>query len=93
MSTESLIFTASFAQQRLWFLDQLDPGQSIYDMLFAVRIETRLNLVALEESLAEIVRRHESFRTTFAAVDGQPMQVIAKVGQLKLVVIDLSSLI
>ena len=92
MSTESFTFPASFAQQRLWFLDQLDPGQSVYNMLFAVRIETRLNLVALEESLAEIVRRHESLRTTFAAVDGQPMQIIAKAHQVKLLVIDLSEL-
>lgn len=92
MASESFRFPASFAQQRLWFLDQLDHGKSVYNMLFAVRIETHLNLPALEQSLAEIVSRHESLRTTFAAVDGQPMQVIAKVRKVKLVVINLSDL-
>ena len=65
MTSKSFIFPASFAQQRLWFLEQLDPGKSVYNMLYMVRFETRLNADALEKSLSEIVRRHESLRTTF----------------------------
>jgi len=59
MDTGSYIFPASFAQQRLWFLDQLDPGKSVYNMVYAVGFETRLNIEALENSLNEIVNRHE----------------------------------
>jgi len=67
----------SFAQQRLWFIDQLDPNTSVYNFPVAVRLKGSLNLEALERSLNEIVRRHEALRTTFSIVDGQPTQVIA----------------
>src|SRR5262249_19802218 len=63
---------------------------SVYNLQFAVRLETKLNLRALEESLAEIVRRHESLRTTFGTVDGQPVQIIAEGSEVRLSVIDLS---
>ena len=92
MASKSFIFPASFAQQRLWFLDQLDPGQSVYNMAHAVRFETVLNLVLLEKSLNEIVRRHESLRTTFTAIDGQPMQVINTPCDCALPLIELSRL-
>src|SRR2546425_3855128 len=92
MTSKSFIFPASFAQQRLWFLEQLDPGKSVYNMLYMVRFETRLNADALEKSLSEIVRRHESLRTTFSTTDGQPMQVVAKEMSVELPVIDLSGL-
>ena len=55
----------SFAQQRLWFFDQLEPGLSAYNIPAAVRLKGPLNLAALEQSLNEIVKRHESLRTTF----------------------------
>ncbi|MGK7916466.1 MAG: condensation domain-containing protein, partial [Prochloraceae cyanobacterium] len=67
----------SFAQQRLWFLDQLNPGSPIYNISGAVEIQGLLNIAALEKSLNEIVRRHEICRTTFKVVDGEPKQVIA----------------
>ena len=67
----------SFAQQRLWFFDQLEPGLSAYNIPAAVRLKGPLNLAALEQSLNEIVQRHESLRTTFANVEGRPTQVIA----------------
>jgi hypothetical protein len=67
----------SFAQQRLWFLDQLEPGRSLYNIPFAYRILGPLNLKALEQSLNEIVRRHEVLRTIFSTVDDQPVQVIS----------------
>lgn len=92
MPSQSYTFPASFAQQRLWFLEQLDPGKSVYNMLYAVRCETRLNFEALEQSLNELVRRHESLRTTFATRDGQPVQVIAQEMRIELPVNDLSAL-
>ena len=67
----------SFAQQRLWFIDQLQPGSSAYNFPAAVRLKGPLNVMALERSVNEIVRRHEALRTTFATVDGRPVQVIA----------------
>ncbi len=67
----------SFAQHRLWFFGQLEPGISTYNMPAAVRLKGPLNLAALERSFNEIVNRHESLRTTFAMVDGPPTQVIA----------------
>ena len=67
----------SFAQQRLWFLEQLQPGNPFYVSSVAVEIKGRLNIPTLEQSLNEIIRRHESLRTTFAMVEGVPVQVIA----------------
>ncbi|MBI4524344.1 MAG: amino acid adenylation domain-containing protein [Deltaproteobacteria bacterium] len=67
----------SFAQQRLWFLDRLEPGNPIYNILASVRLGGPLDVTALEQSLKEIVCRHEALRTTIATVDGQPIQVIA----------------
>ena len=66
----------SFAQQRLWFLDQLEPDSPTYNFPIAVRLTGSLNITALEQSLGEIVRRHEVLRTTFDAVAGQPVQII-----------------
>ncbi|HAA31668.1 MAG TPA: condensation protein, partial [Cyanobacteria bacterium UBA8553] len=66
----------SFGQQRLWFLDRLEPGTPVYNVPAAIRIAGKLNLVALEQSLNEVVRRHEILRTTFLLKDGQPVQVI-----------------
>lgn len=71
------IFPLSFAQQRLWFLNQLQHGSPVYHITVAFRLSGEVNLGALEESLHEIVRRHETLRTTFPALDGQPVQVIA----------------
>lgn len=67
----------SFAQQRLWFLDQLTPGSSVYNISGAVEIQGLLNVAALEKSLNQIIQRHEIWRTSFKAVDGEPLQVIA----------------
>ena len=89
---EPFIFPASFAQQRLWFLEQLDPGKSVYHLLYAVRFETALDLSALEQALDEIVRRHESLRTSFITVDGQPMQAIARHQSVALPLVDLRAL-
>ncbi|MDY7077386.1 MAG: amino acid adenylation domain-containing protein [Chloroflexota bacterium] len=86
---ESNTFPLSFAQQRLWFLDQLEPGSPLYNIPSAVRLTGRLNEAALEQSLNEIVRRHEILRTTFARNNGQPVQVIAPQLALTLPIVDL----
>ncbi|MFL5539299.1 MAG: condensation domain-containing protein, partial [Longimicrobiaceae bacterium] len=66
----------SFAQERLWFIDRLEPGSAVYNMPMARRLGGALDESALERSLSEIVRRHEALRTVFAEVDGSPVQVI-----------------
>ncbi len=66
----------SFAQQRLWFLDQFDPGNHSYNMSGTIELQGQLNEEALEKSLNEIIRRHEALRTTFETNNGQPIQVI-----------------
>jgi len=82
----------SFAQQRLWFIDRLEPGRPVYNVPLAYRVTGQLNIGALEESLREIVQRHEALRTTFPAVDGQPDQVIASGVDLALETVDLRGL-
>ncbi|MDX6502434.1 MAG: hypothetical protein QOG23_5698, partial [Blastocatellia bacterium] len=82
----------SFAQQRLWFLDQLEPGLSAYTIPAALRIKGRLETEALRRALEEVTRRHESLRTSFGVVDGQPVQLIAEARRVELPVADLSQL-
>jgi amino acid adenylation domain-containing protein len=65
----------SFAQERLWFLEQLEPGNSVYNICRAQRLTGPLDVVVLTRSINEIVRRHEILRTTFPCIDGVPLQV------------------
>ena len=78
----------SHAQQRLWFIDQLEPNSPAYSMCEAVRLSGTLNVPALERSLNEIIRRHEALRTNFVSVEGSPIQVIAAQRTLSVVVQD-----
>jgi amino acid adenylation domain-containing protein len=79
----------SFAQQRLWFIDQLEPNNSFYNVPAAVRLSGELDVHALERTVTEIVRRHEVLRTTFASVNGEPVQVIAEPSPVELTIVDL----
>ena len=88
----SVHFPLSFAQQRLWFIDQLITQSDAYHVPLAVRLSGQLNLPALKRALTEIVRRHEVLSTTFSLVDGQPVQVIRPPFEVSLPVRDLSSL-
>lgn len=87
------VLPLSFSQQRLWFLDQLEPGTHFYSLPFAVRLRGQLNISAMERALAELVRRHESLRTSFAAAEGEPpAQIIAQQMRLRLPLVNLSLL-
>ncbi|HYX23609.1 MAG TPA: amino acid adenylation domain-containing protein, partial [Thermoanaerobaculia bacterium] len=82
----------SFAQQRLWFIDQVQPGSPLYNVAAALRVEGSLDAAVLARCLGEIVRRHEALRTVFAAPQGTPMQVIQPAEPFRLAVVDLSGL-
>jgi amino acid adenylation domain-containing protein/FkbM family methyltransferase len=87
---ETLARPLSFAQQRLWFLDQLEPETALYNISEAFRINGPLDVAALERSVNEIVRRHEVLRTTFSARDGLPVQIIWPSLHLRIPVVDVS---
>jgi amino acid adenylation domain-containing protein len=91
-SRDSNFFPLSFAQQRLWFLDQLEPGNTAYNLSQTIRLVGKLNVIAFQQSLNEIVRRHEVLRTTFITIDGQPQQAIASFLDLHLPIVDLGGL-
>ena len=82
----------SFAQERLWFLEQLEPGSAVYNICRASRLTGQLNIAALESSLTEIVRRHEILRSQIRIVDGRPVQITVAVPRFEVPVIDLRSL-
>ncbi len=81
----------SFSQQRLWFLDQLEPASPLYNLPAAIGIEGELDVGALRDALSEIVRRHESLRTNFPAQSGQPRLRIREATPIALPVVDLTS--
>ncbi|MBN3876527.1 amino acid adenylation domain-containing protein [Nostoc sp.] len=82
----------SYAQQRLWFLDQFEPNSAIYNIPMALRLVGTLNQVALEQSLYEIIARHEALRTNFVTVNGQPTQLIQTQTNWTVTVVDLKHL-
>ncbi|HEX8423261.1 MAG TPA: AMP-binding protein, partial [Pyrinomonadaceae bacterium] len=86
------VLPLSFAQQRLWFYEQFQPGSTTYNLLQSARLLGDLNVPALEQSLNEILRRHESLRTTFQNIKGEPAQEIAPPSTLTLPLVDLSEL-
>jgi amino acid adenylation domain-containing protein len=82
----------SFAQERLWFLNQLTPGSAVFNVPLAVRLSGPIEPQTLERSVNEIVRRHEALRTTFANVDGRALPVSSPELSVKLQLVDLTSL-
>jgi amino acid adenylation domain-containing protein len=89
---DNFVLPTSFAQESLWFIDQLVPGIPLYNVPMAARVLGKLDAAVLERSLAQIAQRHEILRTTFRAIDGQPMQVIAPTSNVTLELTDLSML-
>jgi acyl carrier protein len=83
----------SFAQQRLWFIQRLEPESAAYNIPIALRLQGALDVAALRQSLGEIVRRHEALRTRFVSRDGRPAQVIDEPGEIELTFWDLSELV
>ncbi|HSK75058.1 MAG TPA: amino acid adenylation domain-containing protein, partial [Thermoanaerobaculia bacterium] len=81
-------FPLSFAQQRLWFIEQLEPGNAAYHVWQALRVHGPLDPGLLTGTLREIVRRHQTLRTTFEMTDDQPVQVVAPTGEPALLVAD-----
>src|SRR5579871_2104926 len=82
----------SYAQSRVWFIDQLQPGSPLYNVPLALRLIGRLDREAMHASLSEIVRRHEVLRTTFAFVDGSPIQRVQDVAPVPMPMVDLTTL-
>ena len=89
MEKDVFIFPVSFAQQRLWFLDQLTPGNPVYNILAAVRLTGPLDVQVLAQAVNALVHRHEALRTSFTVVDDQPMQVVTSRLHIPLPVVDL----
>jgi amino acid adenylation domain-containing protein len=81
----------SFAQARLWFLDELMSGSPLFNISTALRLKGSLNVAAFEHSLNEIIKRHEALRTNVVKVDGQPFQAIASTSTLTLPVVNLEN--
>src|SRR5262249_32737964 len=82
----------AFPQQRFWFLEQLQPDNAAYHVSVACRLTGKLDVAVLAQSLNEIVKRHEVLRTTFATLEGRPLQVIAPHLELQVPVLDLRGL-
>src|SRR5262249_54931875 len=79
----------SFAQQRLWFIEQFEPASPNYNIATALKLTGQLNIAALTESLNELVKRHESLRTTISAVNGKPLQRILPFESFDLEIVEL----
>ena len=86
------VFPASFAQQRLWFLDQWEPDSAAYNVPAAFRFSVPLHIAAFERSLTAIALRHEALRTTFGVEDGEPVQIVEPEQPIALRTVDLTAL-
>ena len=89
VSREGIPVPLSFAQERLWFLDQLQPGNPAYNLFDGWRLRGTLDVETLERAFNEVVRRHEVLRSNFSAVHDQPVQVFAAASDLRFQHVDL----
>jgi amino acid adenylation domain-containing protein len=89
---EAYLFPLSYAQQRLWFLDRVAPGNPFYNIPIAIPISTVLDVRSLERALNAVVARHEALRTTFKVVDGEPSQVVHSALEIPVSVTNLTRL-
>jgi amino acid adenylation domain-containing protein len=85
-------FPVSFAQQRLWFLSQLEPDNPSYNLSQILRLKGELNVDALEQTINTIIARHESLRTNFKQIEGEPVQIVSAMETIKLGFADLKGL-
>ena len=91
-SEDVFVFPASFAQKRFWFLDQFDPGSPFYNIPTAVRLRGEFDVDIFRKCLKEIGNRHETLRTTFSMMDGEPVQLISLHQELPVEYIDLEAI-
>ncbi|HVG20854.1 MAG TPA: amino acid adenylation domain-containing protein, partial [Blastocatellia bacterium] len=89
---ENALAPLSFAQQRLWVLEQLDPGNTTYNITGAVQLRGRLDVATFERALNEVIKRHAILRTTFQLVGAEPVQIIAPQYHLTLPIVDIGHL-
>jgi amino acid adenylation domain-containing protein len=89
LTEDGFVFPMSFAQQRLWFLHQLEPKSTFYNLPLAVPFNLSVNVAVLERCINEIIGRHETLRTVFCPVDGEPMQIVRPSLSLRLETFDL----
>jgi amino acid adenylation domain-containing protein/non-ribosomal peptide synthase protein (TIGR01720 family) len=87
--TSGSVHPMSFAQERLWFLDQMEPGSPFYNIPVATLISAKLDVPTLQRALEEIVRRHEAVRTVFRLVDGKPAQVVLPPHAMPIKIVDI----
>jgi amino acid adenylation domain-containing protein len=90
--TASNLYPPSIDQERLWFIEQLQPGNTAYNIFTASRLRGPLDVSAMHRAANELLRRHEVLRTTFKVIEGQPMQYIAPTLEVSLVPVDLEPL-
>jgi hypothetical protein len=90
--TDGAQVPTSWAQQRLWFIDQLEGGTAAYNIVVSLRMRGSLNQMALQGALDTLVQRHEVLRTVFVSVEGDPKQEIRAEGRFELKVVDLNNL-
>src|SRR5689334_25279276 len=92
MPEDVFVFPLSYAQQRLWFMEQLRPSTALFNISTAVHWPMAVDPAVVEHSINQIVERHEALRTTFTVMDGQPVQVIAPSMRVPLSVVDLEQI-
>ena len=93
MTREVYVFPASFAQQRLWFLDKLEPRTSLYNVPFVARISGRLHVELMEDSLRQLISRHEVLRTTFSTdANNNVIQLVSVTTNFQLHITDIRHL-